>query len=235
MTLAVPQSAMAVPGSHELKFTLPASNVAAALSWLRLNCHPETPYQEGTVTSIYFDTLDWAYLDEKINSDYLKSKLRLRWYDTEPSAPAFVEVKKKVGTIRQKQRRAFELTASAVAPMPLDHPGLALAVGAAPALGMIPKDSMAPSLKISYRRWRFIDPASGLRLNLDCNIQVTAVNPRLLPGGRTAAIDQPVFEVKGDAEVLPPSLRQIVRLGGRRRAFSKYLVCWMAATNRTVL
>src|SRR5690606_22911495 len=67
---------------HELKFTVPVSSTAAVLAWLRGACTPDPKFPCGRVSRIYNDTPDPRSLREKLNSDYLKTKVRLRWYAT---------------------------------------------------------------------------------------------------------------------------------------------------------
>lgn len=221
--------------NRELKFTLPPERASAVLNWLDQNCAPEEPYPEGSVTSVYFDTIDWMHLREKANSDYLKSKLRVRWYDTLDTATAYTEVKRKIGSQRAKKRKPLAVPAATFAARGLDDAAWLTIPVDAPGLGLIPKGPMYPALTIAYHRRRYIEPALGLRLNLDCQIAVTAVNPSMLPSGTPVGLPVAVFEAKGDIDRLPPSLYPITQLGGRRRAYSKYLAGWLAATNRTTL
>jgi hypothetical protein len=66
------------------------------------------PFFPETVSSIYFDTWGWKSLSEKINSDYLKTKIRFRWYSDIAYqlhyAPSFAEAKFRIGTKRKKIR-----------------------------------------------------------------------------------------------------------------------------------
>ena len=67
--------------SFELKFTIDGRNVTAVRRWLSSICRPDPLFPRGVVNSIYFDTPELHHLREKINSDYLKTKVRLRWYE----------------------------------------------------------------------------------------------------------------------------------------------------------
>ena len=71
--------------NYELKFTVPPQSTAAIEAWLNASCCPDDAHPTNTVSSIYYDTPDWRHLREKANGDYLKSKLRLRWYSRESS------------------------------------------------------------------------------------------------------------------------------------------------------
>ena len=82
--------------------------------WLELRCPPDPLHPAYVVSSIYYDTRSWRSLGEKINSDFSKSKTRLRWYsdlDTrEPGDRVRLEVKRKRGGLRAKQRFPVEIS-----------------------------------------------------------------------------------------------------------------------------
>ncbi len=220
---------------RELKFALAPERAPLLLEWLRNHCEPERPHGEGPVNSVYFDTPDWRHLREKVNSDYLKSKLRVRWYDPSASGTGFVEVKRKIGAARTKQRRAYPVTPPELASRRLDDPAWHSVPSFAAELGLTPAGPMYPALTISYHRRRFIEPTLGLRLNLDCEIRVSAVNPEMMPTAQPALLPVAVFEAKGEIDRLPPSLYPVIQFGARRRAYSKYLAGWLAASNRAIL
>ena len=99
--------------NYELKFTFPPQSTAAIEAWLNASCRPDDAHPTNTVSSIYYDTPDWRHLREKANGDYLKSKLRVRWYSRESSQSegkisdlrcAYAELKRKIGSQRKKQR-----------------------------------------------------------------------------------------------------------------------------------
>lgn len=66
--------------SHELKYVFPNRRAVSILNWLKARCRSDSDYPAAVVSSIYYDTVDWRSLAEKNNSDYLKTKIRLRWY-----------------------------------------------------------------------------------------------------------------------------------------------------------
>lgn len=65
---------------HELKFVFRNGFAREIVSWLEGRCLPDPEYPKGRVNSIYYDLRDHRLLDEKRNSDFLKTKVRLRWY-----------------------------------------------------------------------------------------------------------------------------------------------------------
>lgn len=100
---------------RELKFTVPGLCVPAVLQWLRAVCDPDPAFPHGIISSIYYDTRDGRYLAEKVNSDYLKTKIRLRWYrdpdDASVDGPAFLEAKYRIGARREKMHLAMPFAA----------------------------------------------------------------------------------------------------------------------------
>ena len=65
---------------RELKFTLPAARAHLARRWLERCCRRDPEFPAAVVWTIYYDTPALLSLGEKINSDYLKRKIRVRWY-----------------------------------------------------------------------------------------------------------------------------------------------------------
>ena len=66
---------------YETKFVLDQCAEHIVRHWLSRVALPDPHYPANVVSSIYFDTHDWRYLNEKENSDFLKTKVRLRWYE----------------------------------------------------------------------------------------------------------------------------------------------------------
>ena len=86
---------MSPTSNYELKFLAPRRRAAPARRWLQATCRPDPIFPESTVYTVYYDTATLASLSEKQNSDYLKTKVRLRWYrvGNRFSETAFVEIK----------------------------------------------------------------------------------------------------------------------------------------------
>ena len=81
----------------------------------------------GCVWTIYYDTPGLESLGEKINSDYLKRKLRLRWYsdlEGRPTGPTFIEAKMRHGNRRTKVRVRLPHPADELARWDLQDPRL---------------------------------------------------------------------------------------------------------------
>jgi len=71
-------------------------------------CRNDPEFPRNIIASIYYDTRGWKFLREKVDSDYLKTKVRVRWYHNpetlELEENAFIEVKSKTGAPRSKFR-----------------------------------------------------------------------------------------------------------------------------------
>jgi hypothetical protein len=194
-------------------------------------------YPPALVVTTYYDTPDLGLLDEKINSDHLKTKVRVRWYAPldggPPAGPVFVECKNREGATRKKRRVTAQAQPAQLAELPLSAPewgGLLTALRAA--VPGLPLD-LRPVLRLAYARHRYVD-ARGARISLDAGIVVQAVNPaRLHAPARPGPLPYAVFEYKGHGPDLPAHVAPVTRLGARRSAFSKYLASYQHLTRET--
>lgn len=219
----------------ELKYALPATRAASVIQLLERLCDPDPSFPMGIVSSIYFDTRDWTYLQEKRNSDYLKTKVRLRWYRmpagrAKPADTSFAEAKFRVGSKRSKVRVMTEHKGSDLELMALEDPRLLqippmLSAGGAPI-----RQDLFPSYVVSYTRRRYVDRATGSRIAIDHAIGAPRVNRNMVPQPFPCVLPQAVLEVKGTDGRIPPSLHTVLRVGCRKEAFSKYYECYRHLT-----
>ncbi|MEM7479950.1 MAG: VTC domain-containing protein [Acidobacteriota bacterium] len=186
---------------HEVKWRVATGRQEAVAAHLEGCCRQDAEYPANTVASIYFDTPDLAFLREKLSSDYLKTKVRLRWYPQagRPSTRCFVEIKGRIGTRRSKARRALRFVAGGfddgdgAGPMlrrqvdarafgvdDLETVPLsalkALDLRRMPELAGLP-GPLLPVLEVRYRRRRWRDPFSDQRLALDSEIRPGRIHP----------------------------------------------------------
>jgi len=214
-------------GERELKFTLPAGRVQLARRRLELVCRRDPEFPAAVVWTIYYDTPTLVSLGEKINSDYLKRKIRVRWYsdlEGRVSGPAFVEAKMRLGTRRSKVRAKLPYPAAEMAGWDLQDPrllGLPLLLREQ---GVLHQESWQPMMLIRYRRDRFIEPLTDSRVSLDADISGAIANPRFLSAPDRSPLATAVLEVKGAGDELPAALRPLLALGLHKRSFSKFLV-----------
>lgn len=215
---------------HEIKFVLKNSSAHYIIQWLQARCLPDPEFPAGIVSSIYYDTWDWRFLREKINSDYLKTKVRVRWYtdiDTEvPDDESYLEVKYKVGSKREKVRIKTRFSGGWLSRVNLDNNKLLTIPHLLRPRGVLISEQLYPVFQISYTRRRFVEPLSNSRLCLDYDIWAPRVNWQMLPRINAFRLRNAVFELKGRITELPDVLHQLTALGCRKQSFSKYLVCY---------
>jgi hypothetical protein len=221
-------------GERELKFTFPAGRAHLARRRLDSLCRRDPEFPAAIVWTIYYDTPALVSLGEKINSDYLKRKIRVRWYSTldgRVSGPAFVEAKLRLGNRRSKARAHLPVAAEEIARWDLQDPRLL----AFPLLlrqhGILDQASWQPMMLIRYRRDRFVEPVTRSRVSLDTEIAAVAINARFASRINPSPLAEAVLEVKGAGEELPATLRSLLALGIRKRSFSKLLVVYAHGTH----
>jgi len=215
---------------HEIKFVFPHYYVQPALAWMGHYCAPDPAYQHNVIKSLYFDTRRLKALHEKDESEFLKCKVRVRWYtDTENtscSEYAFLEIKSKQGHRSFKKRFRLDIDVEELNRYPVET-GYRLDLKAlADDEDWHQFSGMHPLVVIRYVRRRFIEMASGLRVSMDHHIGVTHANPAFpFPGG-PGVLPEAIVEVKGtDARKLPPVLHGLQAFKLRKTAFSKYAEC----------
>lgn len=221
----------------ELKFTHESYSSAAVKRSLDRTCIADKEFQNNIVSSVYFDTHDWLFASEKASSDYLKTKVRLRWYQ-KPSnenhnntSKCFLEFKRKIGSKREKLR----------IPMPFDgHHALEalqqdenqalirqeIAEKAPDLLGY----DIEPRFMVHYNRHRYFETFSRTRISLDTQIQAFSVDRGFAQVFSKIRLNQSVLEVKGDCEDLPLALRNLNAVNLKKAAFSKYYESFVLLT-----
>jgi hypothetical protein len=226
------------PLETELKYVVRAYRTTLAIRLLERFCKPDPAFPIGVVSSIYFDSRDWAYLGEKRNSDYLKTKVRLRWYeqagsDAELPDRSFAEVKSKVGTRRVKIRIPTGFSGTELAAMELHDRKLLSVPAALIAAGAPIRHTLVPSFVIRYNRRRYIERSTGARVAIDYSITSPKANKNMIANAFPYIMEVAVLEVKGSDGIFPIALQSVFKLGFRRETFSKYYECYRHLT-RTV-
>ena len=227
------------PEEHETKYVFANSRARILRCFLVQRCIPDGDYAEGLVASIYFDSRRLDLLDEKLNSDYLKAKVRLRWYASVATGAAypsvFLEVKRKVGSARRKIRHHLDHAGDWVRSRPLHDPSFLRINTILAELGTPFKWPLFPTLQIQYHRSRYLDPLSGARLAVDSDIRVARINGRFISCLNGSPLDDAVFECKNQTQELPDWLGQVNTLAdGRKDSFSKYATCFLHTQQLTI-
>jgi hypothetical protein len=214
----------------EQKYIFVAQEQDGVLEWLSHCLVPDSQFYCGSIFSIYYDTPDLDLYYEKRNSDYLKAKVRLRWYsDSSRSTPedkvtCYLELKRKYGVLRQKNRIAFSLNSRTLTDDPFSEEQIATAPLRIHELLYSPPGMLVPILLIQYKRYRFVDPQTGSRIALDSDIQCAHVNSRYIVGFPPVHLDVGVLEIKGAQRHLLSPLKGISSYL-TRETFSKYARC----------
>jgi hypothetical protein len=212
---------------------MPAARADIARRLLERYCRRDPAYPAAVVWTMYYDTPGLLSLGEKINSDYLKQKIRVRWYSDlrgRPAGPSFVEAKLRVGNRRMKVRASLPYSADELASWDLEDPRLLQLPLSLKEHGIDLRDPWRPILLIRYRRDRFIEPLSRSRVSLDADIAAAAVNTRYMSAVDCSPLGSAVVEVKGSADELPLALRGLLHLGAQKCSFSKYLAVYSHMT-----
>jgi hypothetical protein len=215
---------------YELKFVFNNPISHLILDYIRSRCLPDPLFPYGVVSSIYFDTRNWRLLGEKINSDYFKCKYRIRWYSEFEHGGfgefSFIEIKKKIGTTRKKKRIKSSIPGKFLDNADLNSEVFFNIASILKADGEIFNDNLFPVFQISYKRWRFVEPITGTRLCIDCDISAPKVNELIFPMTTPLFLNNGVLEIKGSLDELPNPLHKIELLSCRKESFSKYQHCY---------
>lgn len=217
-------------GEHETKFIFPNFRSNIVRQYLSKQCSPDPLHAEGIISSIYFDTRDEMMLGEKQNSDFSKIKIRLRWYSStmtnRQGDALFLEVKRKVGSARQKKRFLMPNKSDWASSQSLCDPGYFCINSLLASKGIHLNQPVFPILQINYRRSRYNDPLSAARLSLDSDINVSRINTQMLGELDQRRLQYAVFEHKCSNSALPDWLHMVNTIAdSRKSSFSKYGMC----------
>jgi len=220
--------------SCERKMTASLEWADFALSWLRHVCMQDAEHPVGCVNNVYFDTRSLTAFREKDHGDFLKTKVRLRWYreSYRVTGTAFLEMKKRIGLGRSKIRKTLKINPNWIDNVALESgelEGWLEQVG--DELGYLFTRQLVPVTTTVYDRHRFRCPATGARVCLDTNIHSDRVNSRHLSWAKPVRIRTVVVEIKGSSAVDIPWLTELYRHGFRVASFSKYYECVAKSIN----
>ncbi len=201
---------------HELKYAGPAARAGQGETLLAHLCPPDAEHPVNVVHSIYFDTSRLAAYEDKANGQYVKEKVRLRWYEPGPET-GWLEIKARVGSRGFKWRKAVPFG------------GVVSAGPDEAALGALLREHLGavlrPSVWLAYRRRRFVVPDGSARMALDRDVKLRWASPSLAPRRPPGLLPFFVVEVKGARPDPPAWLSTAIGRFARRTAFSKYGLC----------
>lgn len=213
----------------EQKFLFQSAAKEMLLDWLQFRLVRDPKHYHGPIVSLYYDTPALRFYGEVCNGDYLKTKVRLRWYQTafppeQRLVDCFLEIKQKFGVRRYKRRQKMTLEPACLTGDLFSHTAIRAVPESMPPLILLARGLLVPLLIVEYERFRFIDPRSGSRIALDIGITCSRANPAYLRGTAPVKLNAGVVEVKGALDALPDCLRPMQR-HLRKRSFSKYARC----------
>jgi hypothetical protein len=186
------------------------------------------------ISSVYYDTPDWRLLNEKTGSDFIKTKVRLRWYGTDgsanPAPDAFLEAKLKTGAQRRKIRVVLPRMAQSWVDTPLADPRFEEPLLSLRGQGFAAPWQLRPAFQIEYRRFRFTHPFSHSILCLDTDIRVSRVHSGRFRHAIPTPLSRAVLEQKGPLDRLDPIFQDLMQFGVRKSSFSKYQQCFFHIT-----
>ena len=211
---------------EERKYPLPDARAPLIAAWMDARLPRDAQYATGVVTSCYYDTAGLDAYQQSADGEFLKQKLRLRWYGepVDPYAGVWLELKSRDG-MRSHKRRFRHAASGTPNRLGLIIPGrqellsrLAELRDADDAGALHLDPTLEPTVLVRYARIRWQSRDGLVRASLDT--EVRCADPR------GAAVWLPiangsVLELKSAGE-LPPQLAQLSRLGLRRTAHSKY-------------
>lgn len=215
----------------ERKFFILPKNIALAYATLREICRADSEYPEGQVNSLYFDTPDLEQYFRSDSGDFIKEKVRIRWYDQpgkgQQEVPVFLELKSRQGFASSKQRRRLMVPTRHLEPSRLgagiiDKTTL---INTLAEFGHFPPRPLQPIILICYQRYRFNEIMTGTRVSFDYNVVSSVVASALGYRERELRLEGGVIEVKGPSLELPVMLRRIKLLDADWSRFSKYGQC----------
>ena len=209
-------------------FIAPQQNVI--LDWLNYCCIRDPKFPLAFISSIYFDTPTLDLYREKRNGDYLKCKVRLRWYtDLQDSAPdsqikCYLEIKRKYGSIRQKDRIELTMPSRSLHHNTFSDDAIVSLPSRVYDLLYFPRSILVPTLLIQYTRYRFLDPHTHSRIALDTDICCPSANSAYFPALLPVHLGIAVLEIKGQHTQLLPCFNPIADYL-TKEPFSKYAHC----------
>jgi hypothetical protein len=187
----------------EQKYLFPAGYTDVIRTWLEHACVPDPRYPSSVVSSIYFDTPELFHFHESRNGEFLRAKVRLRWYTdnaaTEPGAGVrcYLEIKAKQGALSEKKRAEVTIPSRVLLDDLFSDEQILDLTARVFGLGYRAAGMLVPILLIQYRRQRYLDVESDSGIALDGEIRCTRANDAVVRATLPVCLDVGVLEIKG--------------------------------------
>lgn len=212
----------------ETKYLVPRQDLPDLL--VALGNHMQADdFAQSTITSLYFDTADFAMIQDSLARKHGKEKVRLRTYAQQPTvtSPAFLEIKQKIDGVGYKYRvkttpqEALQSFSQTKGTISQDDRLVAQ-------LGLLQEryGLIGPRMLISYKRQSFKGISNpAIRVTLDTELAYAEVDQLLLTSSQSQPLlpqDQLIMEIKVE-EQIPTWLQEILTSHGlEESSFSKY-------------
>lgn len=210
----------------ERKFYVPYHRIYHAVAMLSHHTRADPQFPTSQVQSVYYDTDDLEMFYASIDGSRVRKKVRIRWYDR-PSAghvTIFVEVKCKDGRAGTKYRKSMNIDDSLISGgywgsgiVPYDR-----LLGILVELGFRPHRRIHPLVMVRYKRQRFTEITTGLRLSIDTHIESRATDRWGIFVAPQVRLSGAILEMKGPWIEVPPTLCWINQMGLDWSRYSKY-------------
>jgi hypothetical protein len=187
----------------ERKYLFPAGHAEVIRTWLDHACAPDPRFPVSEVSSIYFDTPELFHFHESRNGEFLRTKVRLRWYTdltamaSEAGVRCYLEVKAKQGALSGKRRTEVTIPASVLVDDPFSSERIGDLAAEVFGLGYRGAGMLLPILLIRYRRLRYLDLESHSNISMDTEIRCSMANDAVVQGSYPVWYDVGVLEIKG--------------------------------------
>ena len=200
---------------NEYKYIVPPRCTALVRRMLHVQSVDVDPFPEGTVQSIYYDTIDRTCLGQCKDGQARKIKFRIRRYDDQDAGQLQVKLKDGFAVAKLKSAIAFPRKP------PMEWPESdRTAAGGVDGIGTLglAASNLRPVIDIRYRRERF--RFRDYRVTFDSEITASPCDGLVYPRTTAASLDFAVLEVKTPESIplLPPGVRGLVSFG----SLSKY-------------
>jgi hypothetical protein len=213
----------------EQKYLFPLASREMILSWLDHACIPDPSFPYSDVSTLYYDTPELAHFHEGSNGNFVRAKVRLRWYpkaelggrDHDADVPGYLEIKTKQGALSGKQRFAVIIPRRSLIQDPFSDSWILELPTQVFELNFKPTNILVPVAQVQYRRRRYLDPGSQSGIAVDTEICCTRCNVNVISGMPPVHFPMGILESKGMNRTLPKALAPIGSCLAKSR-FSKY-------------
>jgi len=218
---------------YEIKISARPHQLAQVNAWVRLHpVHWRVAYPPRQVNNVYFETLDYASLNDSLAGVGQRRKLRLRWYGPtlETIREARLELKCKQGQVGWKETWPLEHL-SLDLHQPWSYLLRAIKDAASAQANLWLDQFTCPALLNHYQRDYYVTPDQALRLTVDSRLRAYDQRFTALPNYRRPAplAERVVIELKTERQHYQRLVHVLAHFPIRVDRHSKYVQGMIAA------